>query len=138
MWLEIAFASQNMYLASAFSQTFAAGFFRLLLSELYVYGFLGPFTDKLLGTNLQSTPSDSTYSLPICAPLLCRSLLLEIKKTTLICTAQSQWLLGEDEAPVFVIKCAPLISRIRPVASQNWPLVSPKTITTKHGLMPTT
>lgn len=61
MWLEIVFASQNMYLASAFSQTFAAGFFRLLLSELYVYGFLGPLTDKLLGTNLQSTPSDSAY-----------------------------------------------------------------------------
>jgi len=54
----IELASQNMYLASAFSQTFTADFFMLLLSELCVYGFLGLVTDNFLGTNLQSTPRD--------------------------------------------------------------------------------
>lgn len=61
MWLEIVPASQNMYLDSAFPQTFAADFFRLLLSELHVYGFLGLVTDNILGTNLQSRSRHSTY-----------------------------------------------------------------------------
>lgn len=80
MWLEILLVSQNMYFASAFSQTFVPHFFRLLLSKLRVYSFLGHVTDNFLGTELQLTPRYSTYYLRFYISLLCQPLLLAIKK----------------------------------------------------------
>lgn len=128
MWLEIVLASQSTYRAGAFPKTLTADLFRLLLRELHVHGsrywqifwHQGPINTKQL--NLLT--AFLHFSCPSHKFSLCSSV-----------PAVSS---VEDEASVLLIKCVPLITILGMVASQNCPLVSPTSITVKHGLTPTT